>query len=103
MLLALALNVVPSFSLGAAALLVVLMVLLALVVADARLGRAAPGCVFATVVEEAASFDVLVVGFRVGKGVDRVHGDESADEEAGEKHVDGRVFEWFAWLFVVLS
>lgn len=65
-LLALALDVVPSLSLGAAALLVLVVIHLALVVADAGLGGAAPGGVGAAVVEDASCLNILVVGVWVG-------------------------------------
>lgn len=77
---------VPLLSLGAAALLVLVVIHLALVVADAGLGGAAPRGVGAAVVEDASCLDVLVVGVWVGGGADRVNGDEGAEEEAVEKH-----------------
>jgi hypothetical protein len=78
--------VVPPLSLGAAALLVLLVIDLALVVADAGLAVAAPRGVGAAVVEDASCLDVLIVGVWVREGADRVDSDEGAEEEAVKKH-----------------
>jgi hypothetical protein len=100
LLLALSLNVVPLFALGALALLVFLVEDLAAVVTLARFLGVVVGSVLAAVMEQAAGckVDVDKLGVGVGDGGDGADGEQSTEEDLVEVHG-----EWFGFELSLLK